>query len=414
MNNCIDFILAYVPGMEALANELKRSPLIHHLILAVPEKGEAAGLEDERCSSIVSDNLRSTKFLRTAAPKLTAPYTVLYGSTHDLHLGYRALERMLQAAQNSIGTPDTPLLLYADRYDQNGPHPVTDYQDGSLRDDFDFGSLLFFTTASITSFLSQPRTPRYRFAAIYALRLFISMQGKLIHLPESLYTEAETDLRASGMKQFDYVSPSAREVQQEMERACTEHLKAIGGWLAPNELEELPPLENPDNYPVEASVIIPVRNRERTIADAVESALSQQAAFDFNVIVIDNHSTDGTSAVLDRYAESPQVIVLHPEQTDLGIGGCWDLAIRSPHCGRYAVQLDSDDLYAGPDTLTRIVETFTQQRAAMVVGDVSTGVSRARAWATAAIRIGPRPEPIGGPAGAVPHQIGRASCRERV
>lgn len=371
MNHCIDFILAYVagnPALDVLIAELKQSPLINHLYLVEPQVSEANSHTDEHCSILEINNLHSTKFLRQISPKLSAPYAIIYNSTHTLQLGYRALERLVQTASNVINKSTDPLFVYSDRYDQKGLHPVIDYQEGSLRDDFDFGSLLFLTTASIRQFLSTEHSPRYRFAALYALRLFVSEKGIIYHLREPLYTEIETDLRASGQKQFDYVSPAAREVQQEMERACTEHLKAIGGWLAPDEFDELPPADTHTAYPVMVSVIIPVRNRERTIADAVESVLKQDASFDFNVIVVDNHSTDGTSKALKKYVEDRRVIVLCPDRNDLGIGGCWDLAIRSPYCGRYAVQLDSDDLYAKSDTLVRIVEAFEHQHAAMVIG----------------------------------------------
>lgn len=371
MTNSIDFILAYAPGntaLDTLICQLKQQPAVRRLFLVGPYLEDAMKYADERCSLITTDNLQGTKFLRLIAGRLTAPYTIIYNSTHTLTLGYRALERLVQTAKSINEDEKKHLLIYSDRYDQNGLHPVIDCQEGSLRDDFDFGSLLFFTTQSLRDFLSLPRSPRYRFAALYALRLSVMAKGKIFHLREPLYSETETDLRSSGQKQFDYVSPAAREVQQEMERACTEHLKEIGCWLAPDEYDELPPFDEKEAYPTMVSVIIPVRNRERTIADAVESVLRQEADFSYNVIVVDNHSTDGTSAALKKYATNPKVIVLCPLRTDLGIGGCWDMAIRSKHCGRYAVQLDSDDLYSGPDTLSRIVDTFERKKCAMVVG----------------------------------------------
>lgn len=375
MKPTIDFILAYDSQNAELTHTiqtLKQTPCVAHIFLAGPDIETAKPHENERCSLLETDNLFGTKFMRLVAPKLTAKYTVTYFSTHQLTLGYRALERMLQVAEDNSGCMDdeteaSALLLYSDRYDSQGLHPTIDYQAGALRDDFDFGSLLLYRTSAIHRFLGCKHSPRFRFATSYALRLFVSAHGQVVHLREPLYTEIETDLRASGQKQFDYVAPSNREVQQEMERACTEHLKAIGAWLAPDEFDELP-TDDATSYPVEASVIIPVRNRVRTIRDAVDSVLGQQTDFPFNVIVVDNHSTDGTSDALAAYEGNGQVILIKPDRKDLGIGGCWDLAVRSEHCGRYAVQLDSDDLYSGTDTLTRIVEAFRHQRAAMVIG----------------------------------------------
>lgn len=375
MKPTIDFILAYSPenpDIDRTIHTLKTSTCINHLFLVGPQAETCKLFEDKHCSLLNANNLRGTRFMRQIAPRLTAKYTITYLSTHRLELGYRALERLLQAAESYAGNlPDSntasAMMLYCDRYDSQGLHPTIDYQEGALRDDFDFGSLLLFRTSSIQHFLNNSRSPRFRFATTYALRLFVAAHGQIMHLREPLYTETETDLRASGEKQFDYVDPSNREVQQEMERACTEHLKAIGAWLAPDEFDELP-TDKETAYPVKASVIIPVRNRERTICDAVNSALQQETDFEFNIIVVNNHSTDGTADALANYQNNCRVVTIVPKRTDLGIGGCWDLAIRSPHCGRYAVQLDSDDLYSGPDTLQRVVDTFKQQRAAMVIG----------------------------------------------
>lgn len=371
MNNLIDFFLAFnssSPQPDKTIRDILASPCTHHLFLISPQPIpiKETNAWGKNISVLTIGHLHSTKLLRTIASKATSPYTVLYLSPHTLKLGYRALERFVQTAKQISNSPQRPLLIYSDHYDGAGIHPVIDYQAGALRDDFDFGSFLFLSSASIPQFLTLQPSSHYRFAAVYALRLFISTEGKIFHLREPLYTETETDLRASGQKQFDYVNPTGREVQLEMERACTSHLKRIDGWLAPDEFDELP--ADTDSYPVEASVIIPVRNRERTIAEAVQSALSQKTAFPFNVIVVDNHSTDGTASRLSKIKADGHMFVIRPQRTDLGIGGCWDLAIRSPHCGRYAVQLDSDDLYSSPDTLTRIVAAFKQQNAAMVIG----------------------------------------------
>ena len=297
-------------------------------------------------------------------------------------------------------------MVYADRWEQRvdedgqialpTEHPVIDYQEGAVRDDFDFGGLWLVRGDLLRQFAADNKQ-RYKYAASYALRLYLSRHGDLVHLREPLYTEQETDLRRSGEKQFDYVNPAAREVQIEMERACTSHLKAVGAWIAPDEYDDVPLREEDQallqitslpistaqteatgelpsekvsvsSFPVVASVIIPVRNRVRTIGDAIQSALSQETNFTFNVIVVDNHSTDGTDEVVRRFVQDERVVLLQPDRTDLGIGGCWDYAIRSNSCGRYAVQLDSDDLYSGTDTLARIVEAFVKQRAAMVIG----------------------------------------------
>ncbi len=370
MKNTFDFVILYAPHNAAFAGvmaQLKAQAGLRRLfVVCAPQEEEAArALEDDRCTLIATQNCRGTKFLRQVAQKAEAPYTFLYLSPHELTLGYRCLERFLAVAADSV-PQGGHFLLYSDRNDENGAHPVIDYQEGALRDDFDFGSLLLLDTQSMKDFFQSEKNIRCQYAALYALRLFISRKGTIRRIAEPLYTESTTDNRPSGEKQFDYVSPSNREVQVEMERVCTEHLKQVGAWLAPAEYDELP--HDKTDYPVEASVIIPVCNRVRTIKDAVASALEQTAPFPFNVIVVDNHSTDGTAEAVREFSQDQRVVLLQPERTDLGIGGCWDYAVRSEHCGRYAVQLDSDDLYSSPQTLERIVSTFEHEKAAMVIG----------------------------------------------
>ena len=283
----------------------------------------------------------------------------IYTKTTPLKLGYRAIERMLQAC--AFGNE----MVYADHYEVKGgqtlPHPLIDCQPGSVRNDFDFGSLLLFGGG-----LSLHGS--YTHAALYSCVLFAEHK---IHLREMLYTEEESDLRLSGDKQFDYVNPAQREVQIEMEQAFT-HWLSHENLLITDDMVRNANLGTRGDSGLEASVIIPVRNREKTIADAIRSALSQQTDFAYNVIIVDNHSTDGTSAAIEEIAsQDGRVVHLVPEQTDLGIGGCWDLAVRSEHCGKFAVQLDSDDLYSGPDTLQRIVDKFYETKAAMVIGSYS-------------------------------------------
>ena len=348
----------------SLAQSLMADASIAYIYILVHDKETQLPFTSEKCVALPVDALTGTKFLRTVAQKSKAAYTALYLRPTPLRPGYRCFPRMLHAAIDNDAA-----MVYADRYEekqgQRSPHPVIDYQEGSLRDDFDFGSLQLIKTELLRQFLGGEPTPRYRYAALYALRLFLGRTGRIVHLQEYLYTEAESDLRQSGEKQFDYVNPANREVQLENERACTDHLKQIGARLAADEFDDLP---NDDTaYPVEASVIIPVRNRERTIADAITSALAQETDFAFNVIVVDNHSTDGTTEAI-RAIHDERVVHLIPEAQDLGIGGCWDLAVRHPACGRFAVQLDSDDLYSSPQTLARIVEAFHKQKAAMVIG----------------------------------------------
>lgn len=370
MTASIDFILAYHTqdkATDALIQQILASECIHDLYLIVPDQDTASQVELRytHCQVLISSHVNCSSFMRQVSQLVSAPYTIFYLSDHHLELGYRSLERLVRCAQDAQRNRES-LMVYCDRYDQDGLHPTIDYQIGALRNDFDFGSLLLFDTDTIKNYISEETENHYNYAVHYALRLYASRNGQIIHVREPLYKEIETDLRASGQKQFDYISPNSREVQLEMEEVCTKHLKAIGAWMAPNDYEELP--KDHTIYPVEASVIIPVRNRVRTIKDAVDSVLCQDADFKFNVIVIDNHSDDGTGEALALYQNDPRVIVLHPEATDLGIGGCWDLAIRSSHCGRYAVQLDSDDLYSSSKTLSQIVNGFHDQKAAMIIG----------------------------------------------
>lgn len=242
--------------------------------------------------------------------------------------------------------------------------PTIDYQPGSLRNDFDFGSLMLFRTAALKQYLASSLED-YEYAGLYQLRLAMSRVGQIFHYNGYLYTEPELDNRKSGEKQFDYVNPAQRSVQVEMEQVCTHHLKAIGGWLPPCKYSGID-FSN-GTFPVEASVVIPVLNRRSTIADAISSVLKQQTSFAFNILVVDNHSTDGTGEIIDSFGDD-RVVHIIPESASLGIGGCWNLAVNSVQCGRFAVQLDSDDIYSDGNTLQRIVDEFYKQQCAMLVG----------------------------------------------
>lgn len=305
-------------------------------------------------------SLRSTQTLRSIAEAVSSRYLLIYTKDLPLEMGLFALDRMIAVAEDTKAD-----MLYADHYEvvdgQRRKHPVIDCQKGALRDDFDFGSVLVFKASSFRKAVRAMEAD-YEWGALYDLRLRMK---KIVHINEYLYTEIETDTRKSGEKQFDYVDPKNRAVQIEMEQICTEHLKRIGAYLKP----EFKNVEFVGGFPVTASVIIPVYNRVRTVKDAVESALAQQCDFPFNVIVVDNHSTDGTTELLEEIASKDERLVhIVPAKYDLGIGGCWNLAVHSDTCGEFAVQLDSDDVYSGPDTLSKIVNAFREQNCAMVVG----------------------------------------------
>ena len=345
--------------------QLRGSKTVQNIFLLVSKPLPADSDEALRkCKTLAVDNLTSSNTLMTIAENAKADYVLLQTKPVCLELGEGAMERILRVASDSDAS-----MVYADHYDLVGgkriPHPVIDYQTGSLRDDFDFGSLLLVKTPLLHTFAMQAGESDYHHAGLYALRLFLSRHGQLFHIDEKLYTEEETDLRASGVKQFDYVNPRNREVQIEMEHAATAHLEKIGAKIDPSYYRR--PDFNEQEFDVEASVIIPVFNREKTICDAVSSALSQKTSFKYNVIVVDNHSTDHTTELLRGFHDERLVHII-PERTDLGIGGCWNQAINDDRCGRFAVQLDSDDLYSSPKTLQQIVDAFYKQNAAMVIG----------------------------------------------
>ena len=314
-------------------------------------------------------SLRSTETLRSIAEAVSHKFILIYTKDKPLEMGMFALDRILSIADDTKAD-----MLYADHYTskegEDGAvrrfrHPLIDCQKGALRDDFDFGSVLVFRTSSFKRAV-RAMTEDYQWGALYDLRLRMK---RIVHINEYLYTEIETDSRKSGEKQFDYVDPKNRAVQIEMEKICTEHLKRIGGYLEPK-------FKDPDmadfgqhEFPVTATVVIPVFNRVRTVKDAVLSALSQGTDFPYNVIVVDNHSTDGTFELLEELAAQDERLVhVVPARHDLGIGGCWNLAVHHEKCGEYAVQLDSDDVYSGPDTLQKVVDAFREQKCAMVVG----------------------------------------------
>ena len=346
--------------VEKTIQGLQATGLVENIYL-LTTNAELEALEG--CQCILVDNPFSSKAIKAVADAANGDYTLLYTKETTLELGMFALERMIHLADDSAAG-----MVYADHYQitegKQTNAPVIDYQFGSLRDDFNFGSVLLFNTEMLKEAASRMKAD-YTFAGLYDLRLKLSQKADLMHINEYLYSEVENDTRKSGEKIFDYVDPRNRNRQIEMEQACTEHLKEIGGYLEPK-------FENIEfsagNFEYEASVIIPVRNRIRTIRDAIQSVLSQKTDFKFNLIVIDNHSTDGTTEAIDEFKDDERLIHIIPERKDLGIGGCWNMGVHHPKCGKFAVQLDSDDVYKDENTLTTMVNAFYEQNCAMVVG----------------------------------------------
>ena len=362
----IDCFLPYstTAMMQSLAAQLYESGVVKNIYTLAADVLPTEALP-QYTHQLQTGDLLSLATMRLIATTATADYALLYLKQGPITLGYHALERMLQVAEETGAA-----MVYADHYSVEAgktvKHPVTAYQLGSIRDDFDFGSVVLLKTEYLKEYAAKEVAKDYQFAGWYDLRLFLSRVGELFHLNEYLYTEEEDDLRASGEKQFDYVNPRNREVQIEMEQAATAHLSTIKALV--DTTQYVQPDFSGEAFPVEASVVIPVFNREKTVRDAVVSALSQKTDFPFNVIVVDNHSTDGTTEILSSLAADERLVHLIPTRTDLGIGGCWNYAINDAHCGRFAVQLDSDDLYSSENTLQTIVNAFHEQKAAMIVG----------------------------------------------
>ncbi len=362
MKTTINCFLPYAEPaqVKATVEGLKKSPLVTKIfLLATGENCEAV----EGCEVIKTDGLNTSETMKKIAGAADAEYILLYTKYNNLVMGYFALDRFVKIAQDSKAG-----MLYADSYTvvdgKKTNSPVIDYQFGSLRDDFGFGSVLFFNAADFKK-AAAGIDKEYKAAGLYDLRLRLSRIAPIVHINEYLYSDITLDNRKSGEKIFDYVDPKNRGVQIEMEEACTAHLKEIGGYLAP----KFTPIEfNKGDFEYEASVIIPVRNRVRTIRDAIKSVLSQKTDFPYNLIIIDNHSTDGTSEAIEEFTSDSRVIHIIPERDDLGIGGCWNAGVNHEKCGKFAVQLDSDDVYKDENTLAKMVKAFYDQNCAMVVG----------------------------------------------
>ena len=366
MREKIDLFLPceYIGDAQNALSVLHEYKTVQHIHFLVSADFAAHHQVPEGCTFVITDRLESSNTIVSIAENTDADYVMICTRHTTIGWGNNTLERFLRVADDTDA-----VMVYADHYKmvegKMEKHPVIDYQSGSLRDDFDFGSLWCIKAQALVDYIAQPDREEYQFAALYDLRLYLSRVGEIFHLNEFLYSEAELDTRKSGEKQFDYVNPRNREVQIEMEKACTQHLGKVGALIDTTFYRQ--PDFGEQDFEYEASVIIPVFNREKTVADAVKSALGQKANFKFNVIVVNNHSTDRTGEILDEL-KADNLIQIVPERTDLGIGGCWNEAINSSFCGKFAVQLDSDDLYSSPKTLQKIVDAFYTQKAAMIIG----------------------------------------------
>lgn len=366
MREKIDLFLPceYIDDAQNALSVLHEYKTVQHIHFLVSADFAAHHQVPEGCTFVITDRLESSNTIVSIAENTDADYVMICTRHTTIGWGNNTLERFLRVADDTDA-----VMVYADHYKmvegKMEKHPVIDYQSGSLRDDFDFGSLWCIKAQALADYIAQPDREEYQFAALYDLRLYLSCVGEIFHLNEFLYSEAELDTRKSGEKQFDYVNPRNREVQIEMEKACTQHLGKVGALIDTTFYRQ--PDFGEQDFEYEASVIIPVFNREKTVADAVKSALGQKASFKFNVIVVNNHSTDRTGEILDEL-KVDNLIQIVPERTDLGIGGCWNEAINSSFCGKFAVQLDSDDLYSSPKTLQKIVDAFYKQKAAMIIG----------------------------------------------
>lgn len=366
MREKIDLFLPceYIDDAQNALSVLHEYKTVQHIHFLVSADFAAHHQLPEGCTFVITDRLESSNTIVSIVENTDADYVMICTRHTTIGWGNNTLERFLRVADDTDA-----VMVYADHYKmvegKMEKHPVIDYQSGSLRDDFDFGSLWCIKAQALADYIAQPDREEYQFAALYDLRLYLSRVGEIFHLNEFLYSEAELDTRKSGEKQFDYVNPRNREVQIEMEKACTQHLGKVGALIDTTFYRQ--PDFGEQDFEYEASVIIPVFNREKTVADAVKSALGQKASFKFNVIVVNNHSTDRTGEILDEL-KVDNLIQIVPERTDLGIGGCWNEAINSSFCGKFAVQLDSDDLYSSPKTLQKIVDAFYKQKAAMIIG----------------------------------------------
>lgn len=358
MNNISAFVFNTNDGAaKNTCKVLSISKLINNIKIIT------TGSQPGEYESIPVKRLFASESMKKLVENSESEFTLIATKPNLQKLGQLSLERLAGVAKDTNAG-----LVYSNYYEfkanKLSKHPVIDYQLGSVRDDFNFGIMFLVKTDALKS-IANEITNNYTYAGLYEMRLALSRKYSFLRIPEFLYTISEFDTRKFGEKQFDYVDPKNREVQIEMESACTEHLKGIKAYLKP-EFVKVDFKEN--DFEVEASVIIPVYNRVKTIGDAIRSVLKQKTDFKFNLIIVDNHSSDGTTEVIKSFNGDERLVHLIPERNDLGIGGCWNEAVHSDKCGRFAVQLDSDDLYNSENTLQKIVNKFYEENSAMVIG----------------------------------------------
>lgn len=361
MNNKITAFIPYngFSHTQTTVNNLKSSPLVDEIY--VLSQGDVT---IENCTPLQINTLFSAGTLKKINDHTKTNYALFLLQDTLIEPGQFCIERFHQVA-GYTGAGITYSDYHTKKGDTGMPSPVIDYQTGSVRDDFNFGPLVFLRKDALDKAVNS-LNESFTYAGWYGVRLAISRDYPVLRIPEFLYTTVEVDTRKSGEKIFDYVDPKNRDVQIDMEKAFTDHLKHIGAYLEPS-FDDVK--DTADKFPVEASVIIPVRNRKKTIKDAVESVLKQKPDFDFNLIIVDNYSSDGTTDILKEFVKKDKrVIHIIPERTDLGIGGCWNVGVHSEHCGEYAVQLDSDDVYKDETTLQKLVDVFHNENCAMVIG----------------------------------------------
>ncbi len=363
MKNKIDVFLPYA-GLEHTqksVNELVKNELVNNVfIIRIDEKFESL----ENCKAILTDKFTSWNTIKLISENSQSDYSLILTQDDYLEMGQHALLRFYNVANNSGAG-----LVYSNYYEvKEGKReqlPVIDYQFGSLRDDFNFGHLLFYKTSALKEAILNS-SENYKFAGFYNLRLKVSQNHQLVRVPEFLYTTIELNPLDSEAEHFAYVNPKNRATQIEMEQAVTEHLKDINAYLPPNFTD----VEfGKEEFETEASVVIPVFNRENTIGDAIDSVMKQKTDFKFNLIIVDNHSTDGTTEKIKEYKEKfDNIVHIIPDRYDLGIGGCWNVAIDDKRCGEFSLQLDSDDIYADENTIQNVVNKFKEEKCAMVIG----------------------------------------------